>query len=365
MYNLTMNTTSSPTFDDQSPYRRLAEALDDLPNRYPPAEDDSHLRLLAYIFTLEEANLAAKLLPEMETPANISKRLDRDMRETTIMLKEMVKKGLIAIGKTDRGRLGFGLLPFVVGIYEAQFSRIDAEMATLFEDYYQKAYTQTLEVQPQVHRVIPIGESIPNTMEIRPFESASGLVDQSQAWGVIDCICRTQKALIGDPCEHPLDVCMILSDKPDAFANQEDIKALTHDEALQTLKRAADAGLVHSVSNNQKDLWYICNCCTCSCGILRGMAEMGIANVVARSAFVNRVDEDICIACGECIPACQFNALTLDDILQINEIRCVGCGLCVPVCPMDALSLVRRHDESVPPLTEKDWASVRQAARQS
>ena len=83
---------------------------------------------------------------------------------------------------------------------------------------------------------------------------------------------------------------------------------------------AADAGLVHSVSNNQSDLWYICNCCTCSCGILRGMAEMGIANVVARSAFVNRVHEDLCIACGECLEACQFDALSLDDVIAVNEV---------------------------------------------
>ena len=365
LYNQAMNISSSPTFESASPYRRLAKALDDLPNRFPPAEDESHLRLLAYIFSPEEADLAANLLPEKETPADISKRLGREMRDTSIMLKEMVKKGLIAIGKTDQGRLGFGLLPFVVGIYEAQFNRIDAEMAALFEAYYQKAYTTTLEIQPQVHRVIPVGESIPNTMEVRPFESAAGLVYQSQAWGVIDCICRTQKALIGDPCEHPLDVCMILSDKPEAFANQEDIRSLTHDEALHTLQRAADAGLVHCVSNNQRDLWYICNCCTCSCGILRGMAEMGIANVVARSAFVNRVEEDLCIACGECLPACQFNALTLEDVLQVNEIRCVGCGLCVPLCPQNALSLVRRPDEAAPPLTEKDWGAVRLSARQS
>jgi electron transport complex protein RnfB len=56
---------------------------------------------------------------------------------------------------------------------------------------------------------------------------------------------------------------------------------------MGTLRRAAEAGLVHSVSNSVEGTYYICNCCTCSCGILRGMAELGIANVVASSAFVN------------------------------------------------------------------------------
>jgi len=130
-----------------------------------------------------------------------------------------------------------------------------------------------------------------------------------------------------------------------------------------TLHRAAQAGLVHCVSNNQKEMWYICNCCTCSCSVLRGMAEMGIANVVARSAFVNQVDESLCIGCGECLDLCQFNALTLGDVITVQGIRCVGCGLCVPVCPQEALSLVRRPGEDAPPETEEAWRQVRRSAK--
>jgi len=348
-------------FDLQSPYRRLANSLDALPNRFPTAEDESHLRLLAKIFTPAEADLAADLLPGLEPPGQIAVRLCRDAQTVNGLLKEMSKKGLIAIGKTAQGRLGFGLMPFVVGIYEEQVGRIDAEMARLFEDYYQKAFGRALKVQPQYHRVIPVGETVKNAMEVQPFESATSLIDRFQSWGVIDCICRTQQALIGKPCEHPIDVCMVFSDKPNAFERSATVRAQTQQESLQTLKRAAEAGLVHCVSNNQRDLWYICNCCTCSCSILRGMADLGIANVVARSAFVNRVDADLCLACGECLASCQFNALTLDDVAQVNELRCVGCGVCVPACPQTALGLERRTGEAVPPLTEAEWRSARVA----
>jgi ferredoxin len=333
--------------------------LDALPNRFPAAEDESDLRLLAKIFTSEEAALAADLLPELEPPAQIATRLGREPAEINAMLKEMTKKGLIAFGKTAQGRLGFGLLPFVVGIYEAQLGRIDAEMARLFEAYYQKAFGNALRTQPQVHRVIPVGESVKNNMEVQPFESVSSLVEQAQSWGVSDCICRTQKALIGDPCQHPLDVCMVLSQKPNAFSGSATIRSLTQAESKQTLQRAAAAGLVHCVSNNQRDLWYICNCCTCSCSILRGMAELGIANVVARSAFVNRVDLDLCIACGACLSTCPFDALTLEEMAQVNEMRCVGCGVCVAACPQGALGLVRRSGEAEPPLSEDDWRAAR------
>ena len=356
-----MNQNSRTNFSPDSPYRRLAAALDALPNRYPPAEDESDLYLLAKIFTPEEAALAALLKPVMETPAEISERLGLEMRPTTLLLKEMAKKGLIQLGKTEQGRLGFGIMPFVVGIYEAQIGRIDAEMAQLFEDYYQKSFGKSLNIQPQVHRVIPVKESIPNTMEIHPYESVTDLITQAGSWGVIDCICRTQQALIGNPCEHPLDVCMVLSEKPQAFDNNSTIRALSFEEAQNTLQRAANAGLVHCVSNQQEAIWYICNCCTCSCAILRGMAEIGVANAVASSSFINTVNPDLCLACGTCVPLCQFNALELNDVITVNEIRCVGCGVCVPVCPEEALHLIRRENELIPPKYETDWQQARTA----
>lgn len=346
-------------------YKRLAERLDALPNGFPPTEDGAELRLLAKLFTPEEAELASQLRLTLETPAQIAERIGGDPKVLRKQLKAMVRKGLITAGRAEGG-LGFGLLPFVVGIYEMQVGRIDEELAFLFEEYYQQVFGETLKTKPQVHRVVPIGETVRMDMEVQPFESASDIVSNARAWGVVDCICRTQKALIGEPCGHPIeDICMVLSDKPGAFDGTSAIKSLTEEEALATLRRAADAGLVHTVSNNQKGHWYICNCCTCSCGVLRGMADLGIANVVARSPFVNQVDEDLCVGCGACVEYCQFDALTLDGIIHVNETRCVGCGVCVPVCPQDALALIRRPEEEVPPVpaTEDEWREQRAKAR--
>jgi electron transport complex protein RnfB len=347
-----------------NPYKRLAECLDALPNGFPPTDDGAELRLLAKLFVPEEAALAAQLRLTLETPAQIAARLGGDPRVLRKQLKGMARRGLIAAGRAEGG-LGYGLLPFVVGIYEMQFSSIDAELARLFEDYYQQAFGQALAMQPPVHRVVPVGESVQMEVEVRPFESAAGVVAGAEAWGVVDCICRVQKALIGEPCEHPVDVCMVLSETPGAFDNSPAIRALTRQQAMATLRRAAEAGLVHSVGNKQQGLWYICNCCTCSCGVLRGMAEVGIANVVARSPFVNRVDEALCIGCGECVEWCQFGALSLDDVVRVDESRCVGCGVCALACPEEALSLERRPAEEVlpVPVTEADWRAQRAAAR--
>lgn len=349
---------------ENNPYKQLAERLDALPNGYPPTEDGAELALLEWLFTPEEAAIAAQLRLTKETPVQIAERIGGEPVKLRNMLKGMSKHGLIKAGRTEGG-LGFGIMPFAVGIYEMQFNVIDAEMARLFEDYYLQAFGQVITIAPTIHRVIPVRESIRVDMEVRPFESASAIVNNAKAWGVVECLCRKQKALVGEPCEHPLDVCMVISQVPGTFNGSRSVHSVTHEEALATLKRASQAGLVHSVSNNQEGLWYICNCCDCSCGILRGMTDLGIANVIARSAFVLQVDEGLCYGCEDCLDRCQFGALTVEDIAQVDRNRCVGCGLCSTACMEDAMTLVRRPEEEIKPIpvTEMDWMRERAISR--
>jgi Pyruvate/2-oxoacid:ferredoxin oxidoreductase delta subunit len=352
---------------NERPYKDLAIRLDALPNGYPATDDGVELRLLATLFSEEEAALAAQLKFPLETADKIAKRSGRDKKEVRKLLKRMAQRVLIRVGRTDDG-LGYGLMPFVVGIYEGLMGQIDAEQAQLFEDYYMRAFGKMLAVEPQVHRVIPVNETVQVDMEIHPYESATDIVNGAQAWGVLDCICRKQKAQIGDGCDHPVDVCLVLNKRPNVFDDHTSIKALSYDEALEVLQRSADAGLVHSVSNNQRGTHYICNCCTCSCGILRGMADLGIANVVARSAFVNVVDESLCLGSEDCLAYCQFAVLAMNDdfVVQVHTHRCVGCGVCVQSCLEEALSLVRRPEEEIkaPPATILDWGMERAMVRE-
>ncbi len=349
-----------------TPYRQLADRLNALPNGFPPAPDGAELRLLARLFTPAEAALAAQLRLTRETASQLAARLGAplggDPQALRKQLKSMASRGLIAAGRAaDGSGLGYGLLPFVVGIYEMQVGRIDAELARRFEDYYQQTFGRSLQTQPPVHRVIPVNESVRQGLELRPFEDVAAILAGAKAWGVLDCICRKQQALVGHPCQHPVDVCMAFSDTPGAFDQAQAMRALTQAEALATLRRAAEAGLVHSVSNNQRGTWYICNCCTCGCAILRGLAELGLGNVIAPSGFVCQAEAEKCIACGLCVERCPFGALTLDSPVQINAVRCAGCGVCTLACPEGALSLGLRPaaEAFLPPATEEDWRQAR------
>jgi Pyruvate/2-oxoacid:ferredoxin oxidoreductase delta subunit len=274
----------------------------------------------------------------------------------------MARSGLIAAGRIQDG-IGYSLMPFVVGIYEMQIDRIDVELANLFEAYYQEAFGTALAYSPSFHRVIPIQESVRVDNRIEPYEAVNDILKSAQSWGVMDCICRKQKALIGDPCDHPVEVCMIFGSGPNAFDGHQTIRAISVEEAKATLNIAAEAGLVHCVSNNQEGIHYICNCCTCSCGILRGIADLGLANVIAHSSYVNTVDKELCIECETCLDECPFDAISFTSSIEIDTDRCVGCGVCVQHCSEGALMLELRGQYEPPPQTIRDWGAMRARSR--
>jgi heterodisulfide reductase subunit A len=47
---------------------------------------------------------------------------------------------------------------------------------------------------------------------------------------------------------------------------------------------------------------------------------------------------DLCNGCGDCVPTCPVNAITLQECkAKIDPFQCVGCGACIPVCPKEAI----------------------------
>lgn len=341
-------------------YQKLAQQLDALPNRFPATESGVEIELLQRIFTLPEATLAAEMAFKKETAQVIASRADVPEREARKTLKDMVRKKVILFSKGDGG-LVFGLMPFVVGFYEELLPRMDAEIAQLFEAYFQETKGGITGDGLSVHRVVPVQESIDFELEVFPYEKASTLIENAKSWAVRDCICRVQKKLIGDPCDHPLESCLVFAPVEGAFDHSEVDRAITKQEALEILHQAEDAGLVHTTGNYQDHNSYICNCCTCSCGILRSLAEFNNSSAIARSDFLAVVDEDLCIACGDCLEYCQFGALALEDLCLVDPANCVGCGLCVPACPEEALVLMRRPAGQVdlPPENIKAWGKER------
>jgi len=347
-------------------YQKLALELDKIPNGFPKTKSGVELKILAKLFSPEQAQLAASLSMVPESVSEVAQKNGISEIEAKTMLIGMVKKGLIDLKKDETKGLVFCLIPFVVGFYERQNAKIDKEFAELFEQYYHEGFHQSMTAAPSVHRIIPIEKTIPVNIDVMPWEKASTYLNEARAWGVLNCICRVQKNLIGQGCDHPVENCLVFSPKPGAFDRTPDIRALNKDEALEILAEADRAGLVHSTNNARHDVTYICNCCTCSCGVLRGIADHSIKRSVASSDFFARVDDDLCTGCELCIDRCQFNALKMEDgISNVDIDFCYGCGLCVTGCAVEAISLIQKNKENLmaPPLNDEEWRKLRSANR--
>lgn len=55
-----------------------------------------------------------------------------------------------------------------------------------------------------------------------------------------------------------------------------------------------------------------------------------------------RIDPDICIGCGACIPECPVDVITGEkkQVHIIDEEGCISCGACAEICPVDAISQI-------------------------
>lgn len=51
-----------------------------------------------------------------------------------------------------------------------------------------------------------------------------------------------------------------------------------------------------------------------------------------------RIDESLCIGCGQCVPYCPMGAIALEAVATIDRDACVECGACFRsrICPVDA-----------------------------
>jgi Na+-translocating ferredoxin:NAD+ oxidoreductase subunit B len=334
-------------------YDRLADALNKLPNSFPRTKSNIEITLLKKIFLPEEANLAGQLTGNAEPLATIAKRAGLPEEETANRLKGMMDRGFVR-GNSAKGL--YRLSPFIVGIYESQLERMDHELAHLVEEYLEQGGIEIMKPQPAIHRVIP-AQSAVKTEWILPYDKLRELLISCNTFRVRDCICRTQQDLEGTrKCTFPLHVELIFY-KGAETSDPPVMPFVTKEEALAVLDKTEKIGLVHTVSNVADGIFYVCNCCGCCCGILRGITQFGIEKSVAASNYYSVIDPAKCQGCGTCIRRCQVKAISAqNDIAVIDLSKCIGCGLCVTGCPNDVAKLERKAEKEIvnPP---KDFAA--------
>jgi len=348
-------------------FKRLARKLDRLPQGFPSTPDGVELQILRRIFSPEDAALALRLRPWPEVPSRIARRIGRPVEETRSALEGMAARGQI-LSCRDEGMQKYALAPYVVGIYEFQLDHLDEELARLFEAYYPYFVTRAWNRGPALARVIPVRASIKAELSILPYEDLRLRISESRSFVLRECICRKEKKLTGHPCRHPMETCLQFSRQEKAFDSFTYAgRVIDRDEAIAVLDQTEEAGLVHASYNFREDSVFVCNCCPCCCGFLRGINEFHAPYVLARSNYVAAVDPERCGACGKCAGGrCPMGAIRLDGrSAAVSSERCIGCGACSSVCNKDAIRLVRRPpvEQQTPARDIVDWSLERYGER--
>jgi electron transport complex protein RnfB len=339
-------------------YERLADALDRLPNGFPRTISKVEIAILKKIFSPEEASLACQLSGYREPLDVIAKRVGLSMQEAGAKLGRMAENGLVLFAQKD-GKPLFRLAPFIVGILEAQLDTMDHELAHLVEDYLANGgAVGIMKPQPALHRVIPAQKAVKSEW-ILPYDDVRQILLSAKSFGLRDCICRVQQDQIGSRrCDFPLRTCLYFSPFETAPGGLE----VSREETLGFLDKAEEIGLVHTVSNVMRGVGYVCNCCGCCCGILRGINDYDIENSVAQANYFAVIDPDECKGCGTCIERCQVHAISdKDGVSVVDRKRCIGCGLCATGCPNNVARLERKPESEVvhPPADFGVWGHER------
>jgi NAD-dependent dihydropyrimidine dehydrogenase PreA subunit len=324
-------------------------------------------------FTPEEAALLTGFPfkpTELKELANL-KGLEPD--DLAAKLNALARKG--AVWRTERGgSILYNLNDAFFIFFRGPFSAIHLDQAAmamappLNRYFLEGLMDQLAPVHTKPLRTIPIAKTVEDPRRIMPYEDVMAVVESQDFLSLSNCACRQRKRVDPDSaqCEHPEEVCLHFGDLAHYLVDNGLSRQITKEEAKDVLKVTADAGLVHAVSNRQKGVDTICNCCKCSCIFFESYHILKHEKSHDFSNYRLKINPETCKACGLCVQRCPVQVLSLEDsplaknkqnkaATLMNPDQCLGCGVCVHKCPTQTLFLEPRAEIQDPPQDAREW----------
>jgi electron transport complex protein RnfB len=341
-------------------YKKLQEHLDKLPIGFPATKSGVELKLLEYLFTPEEANVALKLSSDYESLEEILKRIDDpniSIDDLEVILESSVKKGAIQY-KREGGKKLYANAMLIIGIFEFQINKLTMEFMDLMKQYGQEAFdVELFRTKISQTRIVPVEKSVDHENYVTTYNDIREIIrNADEPIAVAHCVCRQKQDVRRerDPCKltDRYETCLGFGYMAQMYIDQGWARQISKEEALIILNKNEETGLILQPGNSQRP-YFICSCCGCCCGLLRDLKKMNNPARLMKTTYYVEVDPDACAGCGVCIERCQMGALKLvDDISTVNRKKCLGCGLCVVTCPTEAINLVNKEKETIPPESE-------------
>ena len=365
-------------------YEKLRKLLSpEVPGFIPLPKHELTEKLLKNMYSEEEAIFLATCLDktwEKLTFTQASELTGKPVEEIRTLWTDMLQKGKVPYD----GEEHIFISAYLPGVFESYFSFVKDDPEKMKKageahsslqkmafapgmkmpstppagDFNSKAGWRFVPAVEPTQKTIEINQDIEVERGILPFEVLEKYLSKYDIFSVTPCSCRTAAKFAGEPCRRTDEnFCVQAGPGAEAMLAMGVGKQLTFDEMMEVMKKASRAGLVHSTQNMQEPATFICNCCSCCCGVLTAIKNFKFKGSAANTNFTPVIDQDRCILCENCVDMCPMEVIKSreeagETKLSIDLEYCLGCGVCAANCPEEAITLIKTRDnmphESLP-----------------
>ncbi|MCG8572732.1 MAG: 4Fe-4S binding protein [Spirochaetes bacterium] len=355
-YSETTNNTFSQFPSDKYIYRKLQQHLDKYPIGFPSTKSGVELKLLKLLFNPLEAKIALCLSLTNTSISTIALRLKNKFQ--IVLQKNELKKILNklfmagAIDRSGQKRFQYKNAMLAIGMFEFQVNQLTKEFIEYMKEYFEDAFGEEFfhSSLPQL-RTSPHLKAIVPEHRIATYDNMRRYIKKTKKLiHVMNCVCKQGEELLGNPCKQVdnLEVCILFGES--SHLARGHARTITQDECLKLIDLAEKKGLVLQPANSLQP-FSICLCCGCCCGVLTTAKKLEKPARHLASNYYAQLDPFACKQCSICIKRCQMDAIIQKDNQFIIDLdRCIGCGLCVTKCPAQALKLMKKEQQTIPPL---------------
>ena len=330
------------------------------------------LPLLELRFTPEEAAFLARFPHIPHSLEQLSERLGIPPDKLSKKMEPMIRKGLI-YEVEGKSAIRYSFPDHIFYLmrmpgWKGEDDDLNRKLLPLVNRYYiDHLGADYMGYPTKGLRAVPIAQTVQDPRRVTPYEDVLQFVDQEDYHTVSVCPCRHRHRIDPDlpDCEHEILNCLHFGKLGRYIVKHGMGKEIRKGETLEILAKAADAGLVHGISNSLTNPDTICNCCSCCCLHLEPV-KMSAPVPRGHQPSNYRVEQNLrtCVSCGKCVELCPMGALELrdkpdapkpeagtkrkpKDLREVvySQDRCIGCGVCAHKCPTQSLSLKRIDEE--------------------